>query len=186
MLLLLFPGKSYTEELLDKWIESPNPDQIIRDNLDYLNVTCSSEYATTVSSKNSKKEWTFTFTTDRNLCAVALLEDTHRNHFEIKEIIKSEIDKKSTTLTQIEISNRQEWVLKVGETNPNLPKPQLYEYKVTIVFSTGIYGTFRQTAVFDFGSVPVLSRHLCVDVIPAGDVEKVIIKHTTSELFLIY
>lgn len=36
-------------------------------------------------------------------------------------------------------------------------------YKVTVGFSTEIFGTFRQTAVFDFGSEPVLMQRIMVD-----------------------
>lgn len=36
-------------------------------------------------------------------------------------------------------------------------------YKVAVGFSTEIFGTFRQTAVFDFGSEPVLMQRIMVD-----------------------
>lgn len=36
-------------------------------------------------------------------------------------------------------------------------------YKVTVGFSTEIFGTFRQTVVFDFGSEPVLMQRIMVD-----------------------
>lgn len=36
-------------------------------------------------------------------------------------------------------------------------------YKVAVGFSTEIFGTFRQTIVFDFGSEPVLMQRIMVD-----------------------
>ena len=36
-------------------------------------------------------------------------------------------------------------------------------YKVAVSFSTEIFGTFRQTVVFDFGSEPVLMKRIMVD-----------------------
>lgn len=36
-------------------------------------------------------------------------------------------------------------------------------YNVAVGFSTEIFGTFRQTVVFDFGSEPVLMKRIMVD-----------------------
>lgn len=36
-------------------------------------------------------------------------------------------------------------------------------YKIAVGFSTEIFGTFRQTIVFDFGSEPVLMQRIMVD-----------------------
>lgn len=36
-------------------------------------------------------------------------------------------------------------------------------YKVAVGFTTEIFGTFRQTVVFDFGSEPVLMQRIMVD-----------------------
>lgn len=167
-------GKSYTEELLEKWVESPNSEKIMKESLEYIKDKCDNDLATTVSSKHSEREWNFTFITDRQLCAIALLQDTHRNHFEVNSITVKNVDGKTeNNFINLEVANKQEWVLKAG-VNMNSANA-LIEYNVNVVFKTDIYGTFRQTVVFDFGSVPVLCRHLCVDVIPLGDVEKVCI-----------
>ncbi|RZF48178.1 hypothetical protein LSTR_LSTR016478, partial [Laodelphax striatellus] len=48
-----------------------------------------------------------------------------------------------------------------------------YEHRVRVAFKTDIYGTFRQSVVFDFGAEPVLVRHLCVDVVPVTDADKI-------------
>jgi len=40
-------------------------------------------------------------------------------------------------------------------------------YKIKVTFSTEIYGTFRQSLVFDFDSYPVTVKHISVEVIPS-------------------
>lgn len=42
-----------------------------------------------------------------------------------------------------------------------------------VIFKTDIYGTFRQTLVFDFGSEPLLSREMQIESAPITDTEKV-------------
>ncbi len=42
-----------------------------------------------------------------------------------------------------------------------------------VQFRTEIYGTFRQSVVFDFGTRPILMRQLCVESAPISDVEKI-------------
>lgn len=36
-------------------------------------------------------------------------------------------------------------------------------YKIGIAFNTEIFGTFRQTVVFDFGTEPVLMQRMMID-----------------------
>jgi len=65
--------------------------------------------------------------------------------------------------------NDQEWTV----TEPDCgPTQNILEHRVRIGFSTEIYGTFRQSVVFDFGFEPVLVKHLCVDVVPVTDATK--------------
>lgn len=57
-------------------------------------------------------------------------------------------------------------------TNGDLTSGPILEHRVRVGFKTEIYGTFRQSVVFDFGTEPVLVKHLCVDVVPVTDVDK--------------
>lgn len=50
---------------------------------------------------------------------------------------------------------------------------EFYYIVFQVVFKTDIYGTFRQTLVFDFGSEPVLSREIVVESAPVTDTEKI-------------
>lgn len=174
-------GKSYTEQLLEKWIQAPSPDKIMKEKIDSVDETCPNDLVTTVSSKVSKREWTFVLKTKRLLRAVALLQDTHRNHFTIKQVFPAEPrqSKRGQTgnkVVEADLTSDQEWVVPNQDSRyketPTENSPIL-EHRVKVVFSTDIYGTFRQAVVFDFGSHPVLVKHLCVDVIPVADADKI-------------
>lgn len=66
---------------LSRWVQAPSPEKVMREKLDGVDEFCSGDLVTTVSSKVSHREWLFTLQTCRLLRAVALLQDTHRNHF---------------------------------------------------------------------------------------------------------
>lgn len=156
-----FLGKSYTEELLEKWIQSSNPNLLMREHLDDVIDECSSSLTARVSSKNSIHKWLFTLRTLRPIKAVALLQDTHRNHFFISDIIVENY--------KIDLKNNQEWLSQIKLDDLQ----QRHEYKISVIFKTSIFGTFRQSVVFDFFTEPVLVKHLCVDVVPDTDMDKI-------------
>ncbi|UYV83673.1 HELZ [Cordylochernes scorpioides] len=45
-----------------------------------------------------------------------------------------------------------------------------------VSFNTSVFGTFRQSVVFDFGTKPILVQKLCVDVVPVEHMEKLQVK----------
>lgn len=148
--ILNIVGKSYTEELLDKWVQSPNPDSLMCDHIDEVDDKCSCPLSVTVSSKNSYHNWTFLIKTRKPLKAVALLQDTHRTHFYISSIFVKN--------ARIEHKNDQEWISHLVLQDSFA----IVEYRITVMFKTSIFGTFRQSVVFDFSTEPVLvSRYLC-------------------------
>lgn len=67
-----------------RWVSAPNPDKVLKDKLDGVDESISGDLVTTVSSKNSQREWTFLLKTTKRIKAVALLQDAHRNHFMIR------------------------------------------------------------------------------------------------------
>lgn len=172
LILFSLPGKSYTEQLLEKCMQSTNPKAIMSEQVDYVEDKCCSSLVTTVLSKSSLKEWTFNLKTNRTLYAVALLHDVHRSYFKINKVLL--ITNHATT--ELELKNSQEWLFGIKE---NI---LVSSYQITIGFKTDIYGTFRQTVVFDFGCEPVLAKNLCVDVIPAEEAQK--IKEIRQEIIL--
>lgn len=167
-------GKSYTEQLLEKWVNAPSPDRIMNERVEGVEETVPSDLVTTVSSKTSTRDWTFVLKTKRRLNAVALLQDAHRNHFVISQVIADD-PKSETAAAEAELSSDQEWVssISVDEQTEEPSETKILEHQVKVVFSTDIYGTFRQTVVFDFGEQPVLIKQICVDVIPVSDADKI-------------
>lgn len=90
------------------------------------------------------------------LYRVALLYDAHRPHFSITAVMAGD----SSGQTRQEVPEAcQEW------TGDSLAQNGMDHcvYKVEVAFSTEIFGTFRQTIVFDFGSEPVLMQRVMVD-----------------------
>ncbi|XP_067648510.1 probable helicase with zinc finger domain [Eurosta solidaginis] len=174
-------GKSYTEQILDRWIQATAPERIMCEKVEGVEVRCEQELVTSISSKSSKREWVFVLKSSRVLRAVALLQDAHRNHFAITGI------KVDGTAPIFDLKSNQEWVSathKVSTAGKNSTsetasastvdgQTQLQEHRVTIEFHTDIYGTFRQTVCFDLGTEPLLVQQLCVDVVPVGDAERI-------------
>ncbi|XP_014248250.1 probable helicase with zinc finger domain isoform X2 [Cimex lectularius] len=169
-------GKSYTEQLLERWSQTSEPSDVMREKIDDISDSCSSPLVTTMSSKVSRHLWTFTINTHLPLKAVALLQDTHRNHFNLSRITTT---KGVQQLLYVQLKGDQEWTGDIpAEENADV---QLV-HTVEVGFNTDIYGTFRQSVVFDFGTSPTLVKHLCVDVMPVTDADKM--KELKKELVL--
>lgn len=163
-------------------MSAPTPDRIMKEKIDGIEETVSNDLVTTVSSKVSKREWTFVLKTKRMLKAVALLQDAHRNHFLLKQVFPAEPrpvkrgQSYGNKVVEAELLSDQEWVApNQDERYSDAPaeRSPILEHRVKVVFSTDIYGTFRQSVVFDFGTEPVLVKHFCVDVIPTTDADKI-------------
>lgn len=183
-------GKSYTEQVLERWIQATAPERIMCEKVPDIEAKCEQELVTSISSKTSKREWLFQLETTRPLKAVALLQDAHRNHFALKSIKLGEAE------ANVELKSDQEWVASSGssavavaasseaaaaattsseekDTSSPTKAAVVYSHEITIEFHTEIYGTFRQSICFDIGQEPLLVRHLCVDVLPVSDAEKI-------------
>lgn len=151
----------------------------MRESLDCVIESHDCDLVTTVESKTSNREWTFVLETTSSLQAVALLQDTYRNHFSLKHIL---VDNGLQQVAfDMESPNDQEWVSQAQHPVSQSMSSKL-RHQIKVYFTTNIYGTFRQAVVFDFGLGPVLVKHLCVDVIPVTDCGKV--KEIHRELIL--
>ncbi|KAH0508329.1 putative helicase with zinc finger domain [Microtus ochrogaster] len=131
-----------------------------------VEVEHSPDLLVTVNTKKSHQTWTFALTCKpaRMLYRVALLYDAHRPHFSIIAISAGD----STTQVSQEVpENCQEWI--GGKMAQN--GLDHYVYKVGIAFNTEIFGTFRQTIVFDFGLEPVLMQRVMIDAASTEDLE---------------
>ncbi|KAG8184133.1 hypothetical protein JTE90_008914 [Oedothorax gibbosus] len=153
-------GRRYTEQLLEKWLTASNPSLIMADDVDSVVVNVDNDLNLTVSEKNCAREWVFRLSSKAPLRHIALLYETHRNHFRISHL--------QCGMTEVDDlgPNCQEW------SNPDTNMSNVENYIVKVRFITAIYGTFRQDLVFDFGFEPVLVKKFCVDVVSLSDMEK--------------
>uniref|UniRef100_A0A8C9A8D1 Probable helicase with zinc finger domain n=1 Tax=Prolemur simus TaxID=1328070 RepID=A0A8C9A8D1_PROSS len=157
---------SYMETLIEKWMNSLSPEKVLSECIEGVKVEHNPDLSVTVNTKKSHQTWTFALTCKpaRMLYRVALLYDAHRPHFSIIAISAGD----STTQVSQEVpENCQEWI--GGKMAQN--GLDHYVYKVGIAFNTEIFGTFRQTIVFDFGLEPVLMQRVMIDAASTEDLE---------------
>ncbi|CAI9614935.1 unnamed protein product, partial [Staurois parvus] len=157
---------SYMESLIEKWMNSLSPERVLSECVDGVQVDYSPDLSVTVTTKKSQQTWTFQLICKpaRILHRVALLYDAHRPHFSIVAISAGD---GNTQMSQEVPESCQEWV---GENLAQNGTDHCM-YKVIINFSTEIFGTFRQTVVFDFGEEPVLMQRIMVDAASTEDLE---------------
>ena len=137
--------------------------------------------------RNSSSVWGFSLTADRLLRGVSLLGVENLQHFTLCDVTSSgltgntahssnnqecvmdsdqqeqeegrkgtnEAENKTREEPEIKISRRTEEEL---EMENKKGKPRVYKYTMKLKFHTKIFGTFKQTIVFDFGKRPFLSK----------------------------
>ncbi|CAB1344861.1 unnamed protein product [Coregonus sp. 'balchen'] len=103
----------------------------------------------------------------RKLYRIALLYDAHRPHFSITGV---SVGDAGAQRLQAEAEGCQEWTAGEEALAANNGMDHCI-YTVAVGFSTEIFGTFRQTIVFDFGSEPVLMQRIMVDAASIEDLE---------------
>ncbi|XP_051775027.1 LOW QUALITY PROTEIN: probable helicase with zinc finger domain [Erpetoichthys calabaricus] len=157
---------NYMEMLIEKWMNSLTPERVLSDYLEGVTVESTPELSITVTAKKSYQNWTFSLFCKpaRTLYRIALLYDAHRPHFFITTVSVGDATKQ---VLQDVPDNCQEWI--GGEGTENGLDHCIY--KVVVAFSTEIFGTFRQTIVFDFGTEPVLMQRIMVDAASIEDLE---------------
>ncbi len=103
------------------------------------------------------------FQSPKLLQRVALLYDVHRPHFFISSITLGELKRQ---VSQDLPDSCQEWA-NPSNNNTQHPPNRAKErtYRVKLHFTSQIFGTFRQSIVFDFGVEPVLMRRVSVDAV---------------------
>ncbi|XP_071964791.1 probable helicase with zinc finger domain [Antedon mediterranea] len=158
-------GSSYVETLLEKLVNAATPTDVITDKIDGVKLDVNSSLNVTVSSKSSAKSWTFTIhcKPSMELHHVSLLYDIHRTHFSIRSLSIGDTNKQ---VDQDVPGSCQDWANTHSE---NAGKSKERMYRIKVQFTSEIYGTFRQSIVFDFGEMPVLIQHLFVDAVSVSD-----------------
>ncbi|XP_069511137.1 probable helicase with zinc finger domain isoform X3 [Ambystoma mexicanum] len=157
---------SYMENMIEKWMNSLSPEKVLSEYVEGVRIEHEPELSITVTNKKSHQTWVFTLMCKpaRILYRVALLYDAHRPHFSIISISAGD---GSGQLSQGVPECCQEWI--GGKSTQNGMDHCMY--KICIAFDTEIFGTFRQTVVFDFGTEPVLMQRIMVDAASTEDLE---------------
>ncbi|KAM6972573.1 putative helicase with zinc finger domain isoform 1-T1 [Aplochiton taeniatus] len=163
--------ENYMEALIEKWMNSLSPERVLSDYLEGVNVETNSSLSVTVTTKKSSHAWTFSLFCKpaRKLYRIALLYDAHRPHFSITGV-SAGVDSGGQRLQGVHDAG-QEWTPGEEALQANDNGLDHCVYKVAVGFSTEIFGTFRQTIVFDFGSEPVLMQRIMVDAASIEDLE---------------
>ncbi|CAM9294546.1 unnamed protein product, partial [Lampetra planeri] len=157
----------YSESLIERWMTAPNPEAVLSEFVDGVDVTHSQDLTLAVSSKRFSATWEFVLACKppRSLQRVVLLYDSHRPHFHVASVRP---DGAADGFAAGAAGGRQEWVAgddgddDGGGGGARGARGARGAYRVSVEFSTDVYGTFRQTVVFDFGCWPVLARSLTV------------------------
>uniref|UniRef100_A0A4W3KKL8 Probable helicase with zinc finger domain n=1 Tax=Callorhinchus milii TaxID=7868 RepID=A0A4W3KKL8_CALMI len=157
---------NYMETLIEKWMNSLSPEKVLSESVDGISVEHNPQLSVTVTTKKSSQAWTFILHCKpaRLLYRIALLYDAHRPHFSIMTVSAGDLN---TQVLQEVPEECQEWL---GGKIPQNGMDHCV-YKINIQFSTEIFGTFRQTVVFDFGTEPVLMQRIMVDAASIEDLE---------------
>ncbi|XP_071507736.1 probable helicase with zinc finger domain [Diadema antillarum] len=165
-------GMSFVEQLFERWMNSPTPLSVLTEALDEVKVSVNSDANVTVSSKNSTHSWIFTLhcKPSKQLQNVGLLFDVHRPHFCIASLLMGDSKRQAS---QELPDSCQEWSSKMGTNNNinpfNSAKSKERIYRIKVRFTSQIFGTFRQSVVFDFGTEPALMRRISVDSVSPTD-----------------
>ncbi|XP_013417543.1 helicase with zinc finger domain 2 isoform X2 [Lingula anatina] len=140
---------SYMDELLENYENSDSPISVLADQLPYVNMEVSDELIQYKQQKKSEHLWSFTLEPDidRKLAKVALLYNKDRLHF----ALHSDDLSKNCQVADGEFFEEED------------EKGQL-SYRVEVHFTGGMFGSFSQWVVFDFGVKPALYRKLQVEV----------------------
>ncbi|XP_025107228.1 helicase with zinc finger domain 2-like isoform X5 [Pomacea canaliculata] len=119
---------------------------IMSETLEGVDVKCSEPLEVYRQEKNAVFKWSFMLKTTLTLTRVALLHNHARLHF----------------VLQCTDGSKQQ--LAAGELFEDVDSKGNPCYRVTVHFSGGMFGSFSQWVVFDFGSRPVLLRKLNVEL----------------------
>ncbi|XP_059155156.1 probable helicase with zinc finger domain [Physella acuta] len=167
-------GGTYIEQLLEKLMSQEPPKMVLVENIDLVKIHVNSDLKVSMSTKKCTNAWTFTVTSKLCLHCVALMSDTNRSYFHVSSI---SVGPRKTQKYQNLEPQCQEWVNQDTQSKGQGE----YVYRVKVVFKTDIYGTFRQSIVFDFGVEAILMREVQVESAPATDAEKIRKEITLTE-----
>ena len=136
-----------------------------------VKVTCDQDTTIKFSCRNSSTVWNFNIKSEKLLKGVTLLGVEHLQHFSICDVALVSLKGKVSFETK-----PQECVIEEDETEDEKEEEEGEEkveeektpdeekesktnyYTLKLKFHSKIFGTFKQTVVFDFGERPLLSK----------------------------
>jgi len=147
--------------------------KILTQDLHNVKCTCKQNANVTLTSKSAEFKWTFSVRaldcSEKSLQCVSLLSESGvESNFIISKVQEKIIHTENTEKLKTyypEPSAATEWM----NANENQSSA---EYKIEITFKASVYGTFKQSVIFSFGSEPYLRKDVSVDVKPALDDEE--------------
>lgn len=137
---------SYTEALLQQYYEEHNSVKVIAEILPGVQVECAEDLSLYKNEKNAIFTWTFRIYAEKSLEKVALLYNRERLHFSLIG------------------SDNSHYQVATGDIFLDTDSRGQACYKVNVHFTGGMFGSFSQWVVFDFGSRPVLVKKLAVEI----------------------
>ena len=165
--------KSFNDILTEKLSSGGSVNKILTGDLHSVKCTLKQKANVTLTSKSSEFQWTFSLKSldsEKSLHCISLLsENGLESNFNISkvQIIIHTDDSTEKLKTSYPLSTE----FNIVEDDQELKKTQK-EYKIEITFKATVYGTFKQSVIFSFGSEPYLRKDVSVDVKPALDDEE--------------
>jgi len=171
--------QTYSEKILDEVLNAERSTPM-SENVDGVSVTCDQDTTIKFSCRNSSTVWNFSIKSNKMMKGVTLLGVEYLQHFSICDVSLLRTDGKVSFETKaqecvIEEEEKEEKeedteVKEVKEeeeeSNTDLPEVKEYSYNLKLKFHSKIFGTFKQTVLFDFGERPLLSKTVIADVVP--------------------
>ncbi|XP_059174915.1 helicase with zinc finger domain 2-like isoform X2 [Physella acuta] len=137
---------SYTESLLEEFYSENNSIRVICENLPDVRVVCDDDLVLYKNEKNAIFTWIFKVYTRKALEKVALLHNRDRLHFTLQ----------GSDNSHHQVASGDSFIAADGGGNQY--------YKVNVNFTAGMFGSFSQWVIFDFGVRPVLVRKLAIEI----------------------
>eukprot|EP00090_Calanus_glacialis_P043171 TRINITY_DN7638_c0_g1_i1.p1 TRINITY_DN7638_c0_g1~~TRINITY_DN7638_c0_g1_i1.p1 ORF type:complete len:1395 (-),score=231.54 TRINITY_DN7638_c0_g1_i1:680-4864(-) len=170
--------QSYSEKILDEVLNAERSTPM-SETVAGVKVTCDQDTTIKFSCRNSSTVWNFNIKSEKLLKGVTLLGVEHLQHFSICDVALVSLKGKVSFETK-----PQECVIEEDETEDEKEEEEgeekveeektpdeekeskTYYYTLKLKFHSKIFGTFKQTVVFDFGERPLLSKTVIADVVP--------------------
>ncbi|XP_007903968.1 probable helicase with zinc finger domain [Callorhinchus milii] len=169
-------GTSYSEKLIEKWLNNPSADRVVSRVLEGVRVESSRELNQVSDGRTYSFAWIFSFTCNppRLLHQVAFLSNSYTHCFHIASIAAGDSD----SLHPYSIlPHCQEWSRDSSGQN----RIEEHSYQIAIKFYSQVFGNFQQTILFDFGSEPVLMQTVTVSA-PSDKAAEALSHHQQQSL----